>query len=63
MKQLNNVDVVVLDAERILEEGRLDINYKNFILGMKDIVNSDKNVICVIIGLDKFINNIENSEE
>ncbi len=63
MKQLGDVDVVILDAERILETGKISLNYKNFLLGMKNNINSNKNIICIIVGLDKFINDIENAEK
>ena len=63
MKKLKDVEVIVLDAERILETGNNNTNYKNLILGMKNNMNHDKNVICIIIGVDKFINDLENSEK
>ena len=38
------------------------MNYKNFLLGMKNNINSNKNIVCIIVGLDKFINDCQEGE-
>lgn len=63
IKQLNNVEVILFDAERILQTGEynLKLNYINFLLNLKNNATKDKNIVCVIIGIDKFINETNDS--
>lgn len=62
IKQLESVNIFVFDAERITqaEKANLKLNYNKFISEMEN--NQNKDVICVIIGLDKFINDIDNGQ-
>ena len=65
IKEIENLNVVIFDAERILQSKKVNIglNYKNFILGMDNNLNQNKQVLCIIIGIDKFMNDLENGEE
>ena len=38
------------------------LNYKNFILGAENNINANIKNMCIIIGIDKFISNLENGE-
>lgn len=60
IEQINNVNLFVLDAERILqtEKGSLNENYQKFISYLNDKEQKDADVVCVIIGLDKLIGNL-----
>ncbi|MGN1326796.1 MAG: FtsK/SpoIIIE domain-containing protein, partial [Clostridia bacterium] len=62
IKQLNNVNVILMDAERIIQTGKIDLDYLNFVSKLSVGQTSDANTLCIIIGLDKFINTIDNSE-
>lgn len=59
IKQLEDINVIVFDAEKILKSKKENIkdNFEQLILNVK---NSKLYTICVIIGLDKFISEIEN---
>lgn len=65
INQLKNVEVVILDAEGIFqtEKDSLKSNYMNFTLELKNDKNKEKNVLCLIVGLDKFINELDNAEK
>ena len=56
---------MIFDAERILQGNNvnLKLNYKNFVLGIENNSNKNKQVIAIIIGIDKFLNDLENGEE
>lgn len=65
ISQLKNVEVAVLDAESILTTGKdnLKANYMNFIQKLRDNSQKDNHIVCIIIGVDKFINELENAEK
>ena len=63
LKLIKNLNVVLFDAERLLQNGNLELNYKNFKLNVENNLNKNKQILCVIIGIDKFINDLENGEE
>ena len=65
IKQIENINVAVFDAERILQSKKVNmgLNYKNFILGIENNSNKNKQVLGIIIGIDKFLNDLENGEE
>ena len=65
VKQLENTNIVLFDSERVLQNKKvnLGLNYKNFVLGIENNLNKNKQVICIIIGIDKFLNYLENGEE
>ena len=58
MKKLENVNTVILDAERIFQSttNTVDLNYKNLVLEIENNLKKNKQVVCFILGLDKFIN-------
>lgn len=62
IQQLKNTKVIILDAENMLEskEENFVLNYKNLISGLSTTDKKDDKIICVIIGVDKFISNIDN---
>lgn len=65
LRLLNDVNTVVLDAERMIQSNKtaLGMNYKNFRLSIENNLNKNKQILCIIIGIDKFINDLENGEE
>jgi len=64
INQLKDVNIDIFDAERILKTKKVNLNlsYQNFILEIENNLKRNKSVICIIIGLDKFINDIDNGE-
>lgn len=64
IRELKDAQVWVFDAERILqtEKQKLTLAYKNFILEMENNLNQKKQIVAVIFGIDKFINDIEDYE-
>lgn len=61
IKYLKDVNVVLFDAERILQTGKYDLNLQ-FEKFKEVIEDNNKQVICIIIGLDKFINELSKGE-
>ena len=61
INNIKNVKIVLFDQEKILQTEKNDLNldFKNFVLGIDNNLNKGQQVICVIIGLDKFINDLE----
>ena len=64
IKLIKDISINLLDAERIFEMGEVNFKLKiqNFILELENNPKKNKDVLCIIIGLDKFINDIENGE-
>lgn len=64
IKQLSDVNIEIFDAERIIQTGKsdLNLNYQNFMQDMENGVNKNKEVVCVIIGIDKLINDLDCGE-
>lgn len=62
MKQLENVDIKVFDAERLVSNKKVDIKseYITFISNLEH--NNEKNILCIIIGVDKFVNDFDNMD-
>lgn len=66
IKQLNDVNIIVFDSERILQNKKNNFTstYEKFISELNE--NSEKNnskySVCIILGLDKFINELEDEE-
>ena len=56
--------MVLFDSERIIQTGRnnLSLSYENFKLEIINNLNKNKQVICIIVGVDKFINDLEDGE-
>ena len=64
IKKIDNVKMVLFDSERIIQTGRnnLSLSYENFKLEIINNLNKNKQVICIIVGVDKFINDLEDGE-
>lgn len=64
LKLIDNVSVTMFDAERIFKQDKnnLSLNFKNFSLEISNNLKKNKNVVCIIVGIDKFINDIEDGE-
>ncbi len=65
IKMLEDVDVTVLDSERVLSTKRVNINekYKKFLKDFDKNLETDKYSLCIIIGIDKFLNDLEDGEQ
>ena len=65
IKQLENVNIVIFDAEGYLQTKRSNLltDYKNFILGIRNGLNRNKQILCVILGIDKFLNDVDSNFE
>lgn len=64
MKQLENTEVFFIDLEGIIQDNKmLHQNYMNFLTELKDEQNKEKDKVCVIIGLEKFLNNFDDTEK
>ena len=61
LKLINGVNVTIFDAEGIIQEKRknLQTDYFSYISNMQTNINKGKYNVCIIIGIDKFILNIE----
>lgn len=60
-KLIKNVTATIFDAEGIIQEKRknLQTDYYNYISNMQTDLNKGKHNICIIIGIDKFLLNVE----
>ena len=65
LKQLKDVNLYILDMERIIQTGKTDMstNLQKFYLELEAAQQKNQNIVCVIIGLDKFINDEVNGEK
>ena len=62
MLSLKDVDVKVFDAERVLNDKKLDFRTEFNQWKEKLKLKKDKKVVCAIIGIDKFISEFEDIE-
>lgn len=62
MKQLKDVDIKVFDAERLISNKKADLKneYITFISNIEH--NNEKDILCIIIGVDKFVNDFDNMD-
>lgn len=60
--KLKGIDVMILDAERIISNKKINISdeYNNFVSNIMN--NKSNHTLYVIIGVDKFLNDYENYE-
>ena len=60
LTELENVEIKIFDAERIISSKKTDIKYEysQFIQNINKKTNKD--ILCVIIGVDKFVNDYDN---
>ena len=65
LKLIKDVKICILDVEKIFQTGKetVNLNFQNFLLEMNNNINKNKNIVCIIIGIDKFLNDIENESE
>ncbi len=65
IKKRKEAKIIILDAERIIQTqaNSLEEKYQEFLDCALSGMDSDKNIICVIIGVDKFINNLEQGQD
>jgi len=66
LKKVEHLNVVVFDAERIIQSGKnkLKENYEHFYKNLNNIEenNISENTICVIIGIDRFLSDLDDGE-
>lgn len=64
VKELNNVDVIILDADESIMKKNFKKSYYDFEKQVSEIENKqdDKILLCVIIGIDKILNHAEIDE-
>ena len=62
IETMKDIKVYIFDAEREYEKGNLVQEYLNFVINVS-MENDKKQVICAIIGLDKFFNKFELSSD
>ena len=60
LKAIKNIEITIFDAEKILFDKKQDINtdFKNFCASIENKKSNNQYNICVIIGLDKFLQNL-----
>ena len=65
VKIVEDIDLIVLDAERILQTKKETLmnNYKRLITEIDANIQKSKHTLVIIIGIDKFILDLENGEE
>lgn len=62
INMVNNTDLYVLDAERILKTKKDELQAEYTKFNIKINLKNEKNTICIIIGLDKFISSLDEGE-
>lgn len=64
MKLLDNINIVIIDTEKAIksEKNNWFLDYEKFMHCVEKNLNNDKETLCIIIGLDKFINELEYKE-
>lgn len=62
LKQIEDMNVKILDGERVIrvKKGDLKQDYEEFTKELEE--NKNENTICIIIGIDKFINDLDRAE-
>ena len=64
-EMIKNVNITVFDAERIIQTKKVNINkeFKEFSEQMEqNTENNDIKQLCIIIGLDKFLNDLDDDK-
>lgn len=61
LKKIEKIRVTVFDAEKIIHTQKANLNdeFKKFISEIYEKPNKDKENICIILGIDKFLNDVE----
>ena len=60
-KMIKDAEVVILDVEQLLNDNseKIDLNLQNLMLEINNNIKKEKTKICIIIGIEKFLNNIQ----
>ena len=59
---INNTDLYILDAEKTLKTSKDELQTEYTKFNIKMNLKNERNIICVIIGLDKFISSLDGEE-
>lgn len=59
---LNDTDLYILDAEKTIKNGKDDLQKEYVNFKIKINLNNDRNIVGIIIGLDKFISTLDEEE-
>lgn len=61
LKLLEDIDVTVFDAEGIVQTAskNIKLDYQNYSLRIQNNISKSKYNVCIIVGIDKFLINIE----
>ena len=64
VKQLNNTQIIIINAEKKLQGKANNFmnDYNELISGIRDSNANEKNVLCLIVGVDKLLNSIDENE-
>lgn len=64
IKQLDNTEIVILNAEKMLQSKSNNFinDYNKILKNMKNTDSNDKHTLYIIIGIDKFLNDIDEKE-
>ena len=65
MNMINGLEIMVFDTEGIIKDTRknLRLDYQNYSLRIQNNLIKTKHNVCIIIGIDKFLQGIENDFE
>ena len=62
INMIDNIDLYILDAEKYIKTKKDDLKKEYIRFNTKLKLNKDKTIVCIIIGLDKFINSLDEDE-
>ena len=62
IKMIDNIDLYILDAEKIIKTKKEDLPKEYAKFNMEINFKSERERVCIIIGLDKFISSLEQNE-
>lgn len=64
IKQLENTEVFFIDLEGIIQDNKISYqNHAEFLTDLRDNKNKEKDKVCIIIGLEKFLYSFDNAEK
>lgn len=66
LMKTNNITTIILDAEKVVQSKKNNLNdeFKKLVyeIETKDSENQGKDLVCIIIGIDKFLGDLEGGE-
>ena len=64
IKKMNNTKIYIFDADNISQSTKVEFenNYKKFANSVINNLDSDLNIVCIYIGIDKFLNYFDDGE-